>query len=223
EKFFKREFYVMMLEEQLRKNRFLSRIGAYSVNPENPVSTLRSLRYTWSLLQKDSRPAPLVCIFPQGELKPWALRPLDFRNGLEWIMNCQHSPISVLPMAIRAEFTDQQRPAAFLMFGKVCEFNNDSFPGMQVLEKEFGQLLSRLEMKVIANGAFVPVLKGSSSINETYIRFRERLFFRKRKSMQSENFLEHDEKTNDGNSTHFSGRYADKGEVQVRNLNKQKV
>ena len=85
-KIFKRPLYLMMLEKELSKYGFFSRVGAYSIQPGNPKDVLESLHYTAGLLgQKET--IPLVCIFPQGELKPWGKRPLGYKRGVEWILN----------------------------------------------------------------------------------------------------------------------------------------
>ena len=67
-KLFKRTIYLMMLESQLSKYHFFSKVGAYSVAPENPKKILQSLRYTIGLLKKHTDKKPIICIFPQGEM-----------------------------------------------------------------------------------------------------------------------------------------------------------
>lgn len=63
--FFHRTQYVMMLEEQLRRNPVLSRCGAFSVR-KNSRDAVRSLDYAASLLND---PANMLIFFPQGRIE----------------------------------------------------------------------------------------------------------------------------------------------------------
>lgn len=79
EKIFKKILHVMMLEEQLQPRKFLSRIGAFSINKQSR-SMLNSIAYASSLLKN---PLNLLVIFPQGEFQSLYDRPLKFEKG--WI------------------------------------------------------------------------------------------------------------------------------------------
>ncbi len=59
-----RKFHAMMLETELKKNPFLARLGAFSIQPGSR-SMVESLRYATNLLQK---PENTVLFFPQGRI-----------------------------------------------------------------------------------------------------------------------------------------------------------
>ena len=73
---YRRPLYVMMLEEQLSKYSFFSKVGAYSIRPGHPASILETMKYSLEILHTVKNPAPLVCLFPQGKMTPASARPI---------------------------------------------------------------------------------------------------------------------------------------------------
>ena len=165
---FGRPAYLMMLEEQLVKYRFFAKIGAYSVDPKSPKSVLASLNYSLSLLQQQSQPKPLLCLLPQGELQPWGLRPLNYKRGVEWLLQKYVAPVSLLPLGIRAELLGEQRPQVFFLFGQNYQLNAQTFPGMRWLENVAERLLDDLAGRIVRGEAGQILLRGSRSVNEVY-------------------------------------------------------
>lgn len=111
--FYRRSLYLLMLEEELVKYPFFSRIGAYSIQPGYPKKVLESLRYTRELLNSPAKEKPLICIFPQGELTPWESRPIRFKPGIDWILKDTHNPVAIIMVGIIVKFLEQQRPQVF--------------------------------------------------------------------------------------------------------------
>jgi 1-acyl-sn-glycerol-3-phosphate acyltransferase len=64
-RYWKKKFHVMMLEEELKKRMFLSRLGAFSVHKKSS-SVGTSLEYAEKILED---PNNLVLIFPQGRIE----------------------------------------------------------------------------------------------------------------------------------------------------------
>lgn len=149
-KLFQRPFYVMMLERELRKYPFFARIGAFGIDPHNPKGILHALRYTGEVIRAPhARGKPLVCIFPQGELRPWARRPLNYKRGIDWIIEKYTGKINVIPLAIRAEHLGQQYPEVFFLFGKSYLYDAGSFPGIDLLEEIENFLLDDLALRIV--------------------------------------------------------------------------
>ena len=143
---FRRTAYLMMLEEQLTKYRFFSKIGAYSIETKHPQGIVESLQYTVELLNQGS---PLVSVFPQGHLLPWNTRPLGYKRGVEWVLQEYGKPLPALPLAIRTEFMGEKLPSVFFLFGEVHLFDADTFQGMDWLEKIEIDLLDDLESRIL--------------------------------------------------------------------------
>jgi 1-acyl-sn-glycerol-3-phosphate acyltransferase len=95
-----RKLYLMMLDGQLFRYRFFSRVGAFGIQPGQPRSVLDTLKYSAAVLQD---PGNALCLFPQGELRYHALRPLGFQRGLERILKLCGKTVQILPLAIRCD------------------------------------------------------------------------------------------------------------------------
>ena len=145
-KIFRRTPYLMMLEKQLSKYKFFSKIGAYSIEPENRRNIIESLEYTVELLNQEM---PLVSVFPQGQLLPWHTRPLGYKRGVEWILRKYGKSVTVLPLAIRTEFLGEKRPSVFFLFGAVNSFDAGAFQGMDWLERTETELLDDLALRIL--------------------------------------------------------------------------
>lgn len=143
---FRRTAYLMMLEEQLSKYWFFAKIGAYSIEPGQRRGIVESLAYTVELL---NQPMSLVSVFPQGELLPWHTRPLDYKRGVEWILQRYGKQVAVLSLAIRTEFLGERCPSAFFLFGEVNPFDAETFRGMDWLEKTETALLDDLASRIL--------------------------------------------------------------------------
>ncbi len=145
-KIFRRRPYLMMLEEQLRRYPFFSRVGVFSVDPNSAKHTRASLRYAAQLLQDTHN---LVCLFPQGELAPWGKRPLQYKRGLELILKLHGAPVNLLPLAMRLEFLGEQLPAAFFLFGQNQIATRETFAGIAQLEQTQESLLEQLRTALV--------------------------------------------------------------------------
>lgn len=163
-----RSLYLMMLEEQLARHPFFRRVGAYSIQPGNPKSVLASLTYTCDLLKLQGDPRPAVCFFPQGELLPWGVHPLEYQRGLEWLLRQQDEPVQILLLAMRAEFLGEQRPSAFFLFGQPQIVDATSFPETVELQKQGESLLRDLAERLNQGEPGRPLLHGRRSLSERF-------------------------------------------------------
>lgn len=145
-KFLRRRPYVMMLEEQLRRYPFFTRLGVFSINPNSTAEVRASLRYAANVLRD---PQNLLVIFPQGELLPWDKRPLVYKRGLEVILKLHGGAVNLLPLAIRAEFLGEQKPSVFFLFGESLRADRHSLPNTETLAQNEEQLLERLREMIL--------------------------------------------------------------------------
>jgi 1-acyl-sn-glycerol-3-phosphate acyltransferase len=161
-KIWKRKAYLMMLEEQLAKYRFFSRIGAFGIEPGLARRSYQALRYSAAVL-RDAGNA--LCIFPQGVLRYSGVRPLGFQRGVEHILKLYGADVNLLPLGIRCEFLIDQRPEAFFMADRVFRVNQKTFQGMQWLEKQEEELLERLYQAVLSGEKGRVVVRGREPMN----------------------------------------------------------
>lgn len=162
EEIIKREIYLMMLDRQLAKYKFFSRIGAFGITPGDRENVNESLNYTVELLQKKN---VMITMFPQGILLPWGKRPLNFKKGIESIIQLYNKPINILPLAIRAEYGGEQRSEVFFQFGENFVVDANSFQGIKWLEEVELDLLDELEMRINKQEKGIDLMKGNRSIN----------------------------------------------------------
>ncbi len=104
----KKQFHVMMLEENLAKLSFFTKIGAFSIQKESR-SQFQSLLYARELLEN---PQNLVLIFPQGKIWSQQTRSIDFGNGVLRILKDLSTQV-----VFSAMFTDYfEKPKPTLCF-----------------------------------------------------------------------------------------------------------
>jgi 1-acyl-sn-glycerol-3-phosphate acyltransferase len=104
--------YCVMEEHNLERYRFLSRLGAFSIRRGEGASSLETLRYARELLRK---PGAAVCIFPEGELRPFGVLPLRLERGVELLGRV--GQVECVPLAIRYTFFEHERPDVLVEVG----------------------------------------------------------------------------------------------------------
>lgn len=164
--------YIMMEEKQMARYRFFRWLGAFSVNRDAPREAALSVRYAMSLFD---RPGRILCIFPQGVMRPNDSRPLAFYAGLGRIA-AGVGKAQLVPMALRYEFLSEQRPDILVRLGPVRIVENVG--DHEALTRECEDLLTRLLdglRDAVARedlGEFRTVLRGKASTNVKYDRAR---------------------------------------------------
>jgi len=82
-----KKFYLMMLESELNKYKFFSKLGAFSIDSTSK-GLLESLRYASNVLKQ---PGNLMVFFPQGKLYSQHHMALEFQKGIERIVANSHN------------------------------------------------------------------------------------------------------------------------------------
>jgi 1-acyl-sn-glycerol-3-phosphate acyltransferase len=106
--------FCMMDEHELRRYRFFTWLGAFSVNRRDARSAAGSVAYIGRLLAV--RPDRALVIFPQGEITPNDRRPLGMFSGMARVAKLAGGA-TLWPVALRYEFRGLQRPEAFMRAG----------------------------------------------------------------------------------------------------------
>ncbi len=140
---FEFENYVMMEEKHLRKLLLFRRLGAFSVVRENPREAVKSINYAARLLRENSRRA--VLIFPQGEILPNDVRPIQFYNGLARIIR-KVETCDAVPIALRLEFLGNFKPEIYIKIGEPSVFETTQiFKTKIITEHLTGRLTETLD------------------------------------------------------------------------------
>jgi 1-acyl-sn-glycerol-3-phosphate acyltransferase len=149
--------YCLMEESNLRRYRFLTRLGAFSIQPGRPSSALASLRYARRLL---ARPGAAVFLFPEGQLRPFGVLPLQLAGGVELLSRTAAVPC--LPLAIRYAFFEHEKPDVLLEVGPV----HPSAP-TAVLAERLSAAVGRLAGATSLEG-FWPLLSGRAGVAQRW-------------------------------------------------------
>lgn len=135
-KVFKRKFfYFMMLEEQLKKNRFLSYTGGFSIKKKSK-SIIESLKYTAGLLGDNRN---IVIIFPQGEIQSLYNSSINFDKGLEFILKKLTGEVHIIFLASLVDYFSGQKPGLYMYFSEYFEKDLT----VSTIEKEYGLFYKR--------------------------------------------------------------------------------
>ena len=115
-KVFQRSFegYLMMDERQLRRYRFFTWLGVFSVSLTDRREAARSLAYVAGKLAE--RRDRYLWMFPEGKLTPTERRPLRLYPGVARIAQ-QAGGATLWPVALRYEFRGEEKPELFIHCG----------------------------------------------------------------------------------------------------------
>ncbi len=169
--------YGMMEERQLRRYRFFTWMGAFSVHRQDRQEAQRSLRYISHVLAV--RRGRALFLFPQGSILPNDQRPLRVYPGTARIAQqvlAQGMPVQLLPITLRYEFRGEQRPDVFVRVGPVQQLAAHSTVAVPDLTQQIGEQLTAsldaLRAQVVAGDLhrFALLLRGREGIDRSFDR-----------------------------------------------------
>ncbi|RMG21333.1 MAG: glycerol acyltransferase [Bacteroidetes bacterium] len=105
----KKAFYIMMLEEQLRPRPLFRRGGAFSIQPGHR-SMVQSLAYSSSLLEHKHN---LLVMYPQGKIHSLYEWPLHFQGGVARLLQKTARPVQLVFSAALIDFGPHARPSVY--------------------------------------------------------------------------------------------------------------
>jgi 1-acyl-sn-glycerol-3-phosphate acyltransferase len=101
-----KKFYVMMLEEQLKKHRILSKAGAFSISKKKKT-ILESIDYCISLIND---PENILLFYPQGEIQSSYHYPVKFEKGLLKILEGTNKQFQLIFLVVLTDYFSNKRP-----------------------------------------------------------------------------------------------------------------
>lgn len=113
--FFGKKLHIMMLEEQLRTRKFLSKAGAYSIQRKSR-HIIESLNYTSSLFNNSDH---LIAMFPQGEIQTMHQSIFHFEKGIEKITQKNKNTFQFLMLSIIMDYFNAPKPSITLAFKEI--------------------------------------------------------------------------------------------------------
>ena len=142
---------IRLMVEELNRFPLLRRGGAYSVNKKSPQSAMKALKYSVDVVG-DLR--NILCIFPQGIIRPPHYRPIEFQTGLANIAQNavkRYGKVHLIPLAVDYTFFRDNRPEVIVEFGERIELSRETMPYDR---KELTHMLERSMEKVCDNQAY---------------------------------------------------------------------
>jgi hypothetical protein len=110
QKLFKRKFYFMMLEEQLKKYPYFIKSGGYSVK-KGYRSILESIRYTAEILKE---PENAVLLFPQGKIQSVYQTSFIFEKGIEKILEKVDTQLQIIFIVNLTDYFSNPKPGLYI-------------------------------------------------------------------------------------------------------------
>lgn len=107
--------HLLMLESQLKRYWFFSKVGAYSIDPDNPKKIIGTINYTSEILRDKSN---IVIIYPQGEIEPQDSETLNLKKGIVRVLEKTGKDVTVLPVAFKIIYGDEMNPAVVSACGR---------------------------------------------------------------------------------------------------------
>lgn len=163
---FHKEIRIMI--EELNRFPILQRAGAYSVCKKSAQSAMQSLKYSIDVVG-DLR--NMLCIFPQGIIRPPHFRPIEFQTGLAYIAQNavkRYGKVNLIPVAIDYTFFRDNRPEVVVKFGNRIELDNTKTFERKELTHMFEQALTQT-----CNEQFEEISKGE--VSDYKILFKQHL------------------------------------------------
>ena len=118
----KKNFHVMVTEENYRKVAFLKYLGAFPVK-KNSKSLIESLEHAGKLLDDKNN---LVLIFPQGKLYSNHVKEIAFEKGLINLINSSQKNFQYLFAASFVDYFEKRKPTVtcYLQTWEGAEFTS---------------------------------------------------------------------------------------------------
>jgi 1-acyl-sn-glycerol-3-phosphate acyltransferase len=135
-----RKIHLMMLESSLNKFWFFKKVGAYSIDPENPISIIETFNYSRDILEEKKN---FVVSYPQGEIESFEKRPLSLKYGIKSLIRPIKSNVIVLPVGFKIEYYEERLPAVICRFGSLLN-GEKLVDNISIYEEEFMKNLDSL-------------------------------------------------------------------------------
>ncbi|MEI8032168.1 MAG: lysophospholipid acyltransferase family protein [Chlorobiaceae bacterium] len=174
EEFFDQYLHIIIEYQQLRKHRFFTRIGAFSLDRSRPRTLPETVRYAAELLTTPSDRQNALWIFPQGRIEHVDKRPLRFYKGTASIIAkvLEKAPrVHLVSVVSRIDYLEEQKPELFLSFKEPITLSLSDFPGAEeltlmmqrVTETHLDELSARIMSQELDLARII--IRGTASVN----------------------------------------------------------
>lgn len=130
---FKKEFHVLVTDEDYRKQWFLKYLGAFAAEQQKGKDVLETLAYAGALLD---HPQNLVLLFPQGKLFSSYTNSISFERGVMQLINASKKKFQIIFSATLIDYFDKRKPKAQ---SYLCHWEAEEYMSLQLLKREYNK------------------------------------------------------------------------------------
>jgi 1-acyl-sn-glycerol-3-phosphate acyltransferase len=136
-----------MEDKQMKQYPFFQKIGAFSINRDDPKKAITSLRYAVQSFQRDNAS---LFIYPEGSITP-AGSQMNFEGGLAWLYS-KLSGVDFVPIGIYIHTIRHDKPELHLHVGRSVQPENELSNKQQT--EQFERALDKILADLRENAGF---------------------------------------------------------------------
>ncbi|WGQ12307.1 1-acyl-sn-glycerol-3-phosphate acyltransferase [Pedobacter gandavensis] len=129
---FKKEFHVLVSEEDYQRRWYLKYLGAFASKVKGK-DVVKTLAYAGQLLDD---PQNLVLLFPQGKLYTSYVSNISFEKGVMQLINASKKKFQVVFSATFTDYFDKRKPMAK---SYLCTWVAEEYISLQLLKREYNK------------------------------------------------------------------------------------
>ena len=139
---FRQKARAIMEDKQMQQYSLFQKIGAFSIERDNPRKAIRSLRYA---VESFERPHSSLFIYPEGTITP-AGSAMNFEGGLAWL---HVDDVDFVPIGLYMHTIRHDKPELHLYVGRPSKMDNslDREEKTALFEKQLDNILEELREK----------------------------------------------------------------------------
>ncbi|MDZ7714990.1 MAG: lysophospholipid acyltransferase family protein [Balneolaceae bacterium] len=139
---FKQQARALMEDKQMKKFSFFKRIGAFSINLDDPRKTITSLRYAVKSIERDHS---CLFVYPEGQIQAQG-SDLNFKQGLSWIHGKVES-VDFVPIGIYIHTIRHDKPELHIKVGKPIDMGQkkSNKEKTSIFQKNLSMILQKLK------------------------------------------------------------------------------
>lgn len=164
DKLWNRKFHIMILEESLKKYKFFTKIGGFSINQNSPKSIFETLKYTSDLMKENKN--SMFVIFPQGILLPGFVPNYTFSKGIDKIIEYYNDKVNLLLLSINIHYLNEEKAEVFFKFSKNYVVDKTNNISIKELENELLKLRNQVEESILKGEKGKILFSGKKSISD---------------------------------------------------------
>lgn len=137
-----------MLEDQLRKYHFFQKLGAFSIDQDNPKKIIETFKYIQEVINIESKPL-LFTYFPQGVLQPNHIRPLNFKRGINRVIKASKRRLQIMPLSMKVLLLNDQKPEVFIRIHPIQILSSGNEIDIRSLENQITSGLDQIDRDIL--------------------------------------------------------------------------